>query len=183
MPDIRDDLHGALSDPDPVRRAQIQMHKPLPKRFYKTVSIGPAEDGGHAILLDGRPVRTPAKRHLTVPTPAAASLLAAEWDAQKDEIDPATMPITRLANTAIDGVSKDIRAVFDDILNFAGTDLLCYRAGEPEGLAARQSEQWDPVITWAAEALGARFILIEGIVHQVQPRAAINGVAEALRAY
>jgi len=183
MPDIRDDLHGALSDPDPVRRAQIQMHKPLPKRFYKTVSIGPAEDGGHAILLDGRPVRTPAKRHLTVPTPAVASLLAAEWDAQKEEIDPATMPITRLANTAIDGVSQDIRAVFDDILNFAGTDLICYRAGEPEGLAARQSEQWDPVITWAAEALGARFILVEGIVHQVQPRAAINGVAEALRAY
>ncbi|MCW0002213.1 ATP12 family chaperone protein [Pararhizobium sp. YC-54] len=183
MGDIRDDLSEALSDPDPVRRAQIQMHKPLPKRFYTTVSIGPAEDGGHAILLDGRPVRTPAKQHLTVPTHAVAELLAAEWDAQKDEIDPATMPVTRLANTAIDGVSKDVRAVFDDILNFAGTDLLCYRAGEPEGLALRQSERWDPVVTWAAETLGARFILIEGIVHQVQPRAAINGIAEALRAY
>ena len=70
MPDIRDDLTGALSDPDPVRRAQIQMLKPLPKRFYTTVSIGPAEDGGHAILLDGRTVRTPAKQPLTVPTPA-----------------------------------------------------------------------------------------------------------------
>jgi len=183
MPDIRDDLSAALSDPDPVRRAQIQMHKPLPKRFYTAVSIGPAEDGGHAILLDGRPVRTPAKQHLTVPTQAAAALLAAEWDAQKDEIDPATMPVTRLANTAIDGVSKDVRAVFDDILNFAGTDLLCYRAGEPEGLALRQAERWDPVMTWAAEKLGARFILVEGIVHQVQPRAAINGIAEALRAY
>ncbi|KQV30905.1 ATPase [Rhizobium sp. Root73] len=183
MPDIRDDLHDALSDPDPVRRAQIQMHKPLPKRFYTTVSTAPAEDGGHAVLLDGRTVRTPAKQYLTVPTQAAANLLAAEWDAQKEEIDPATMPVTRLANTAIDGVSKDIRAVFDDILNFAGTDLLCYRAGEPEGLAVRQSERWDPVIRWAAEKLGAHFILVEGIVHQVQPRAAINGVAEALRAY
>jgi chaperone required for assembly of F1-ATPase len=183
MADIRDDLSEALSDPDPVRRAQIQMHKPLPKRFYTTVSIGPAEDGGHAILLDGRTVRTPAKQHLTVPTRAVAELLAAEWDAQKDNIDPTTMPVTRLANTAIDGVSKDIRAVFDDILNFAGTDLLCYRAGDPEGLAVRQSERWDPVLTWAAEKLGARFILVEGIVHQVQPRAAINGVAEALRAY
>jgi chaperone required for assembly of F1-ATPase len=183
MADIRDDLHHALSDPDPVRRAQIQMHKPLPKRFYTAVSIGPAEDGGHAILLDGRTVRTPAKHSLTVPTQAAATLLAAEWDAQKEEIDPATMPVTRLANTAIDGVSKDIRAVFDDILNFAGTDLLCYRASEPEGLAARQSERWDPVINWAAEKLNARFILVEGVVHQVQPRATINGVAEALRAY
>ncbi|WP_426238107.1 ATP12 family chaperone protein [Pararhizobium sp. DWP1-1-3] len=183
MPDIRDDLHQALSDPDPVRRAQIQMHKPLAKRFYKSVGIGPAEDGGHAILLDGRTVRTPAKHYLTVPTQAAATLLAAEWDAQKDEIDPATMPVTRLANTAIDGVSKDIRAVFDDILNFAGTDLLCYRASDPEGLVARQSERWDPLITWAAEKLGARFVLVEGVVHQLQPRAAINGVAEALRAY
>ncbi|OBZ96373.1 ATPase [Pararhizobium polonicum] len=183
MPDIRDDLSAALSDPDPVRRAQIQMHKPLPKRFYTTVSIGPAEDGGHAILLDGRTVRTPAKQALTVPTQAAAALLAAEWDAQKESIDPATMPVTRLANTAIDGVSKDIRAVFDDILSFAGTDLLCYRASEPEGLVVRQSERWDPVITWAAETLGARFILVEGVVHQEQPRAAINGVAEALRAY
>jgi len=183
MPDIRDDLSAALSDPDPVRRAQIQMHKPLPKRFYTTVSIGATEDGGHAILLDGRTVRTPAKQPLTVPTQAVAELLAAEWDAQKENIDPATMPVTRLANTAIDGVSKDIRAVFDDILNFAGTDLLCYRASEPEGLVARQSERWDPVITWAADKLGARFILAEGVVHQVQPRAAINGVAEALRAY
>lgn len=183
MADIRDDLHEALSDPDPVRRAQIQMHKPLPKRFYTAVSIGPAEDGGHAVLLDGRAVRTPTKHQLTVPTEAAANLLAAEWDAQKEEINPATMPVTRLANTAIDGVSKDIRAVFDDILNFAGTDLLCYRASDPADLVARQSERWDPVINWAAESLGARFVLAEGVVHQLQPRAAINGVAEALRAY
>lgn len=183
MPDIRDDLTSALSDPDPVRRAQIQMLKPLPKRFYTTVSIGPVEDGGYAILLDGRTVRTPAKQPLTAPTARAAELLAAEWDAQKEVIDPGTMPVTRLANTAIDGVAKDIRAVFDDILNFAGTDLLCYRASEPEGLVARQAEGWDPVMSWAAEKLGARFILAEGVVHQTQPRAAINAYAEALRAY
>ena len=114
MADIRDDLADALSDPDPVRRAQIQMLKPLPKRFYTTVGIGPVEDGGYAILLDGRTVRTPAKQPLTAPTARAAELLAAEWDAQKEVIDPATMPVTRLANTAIDGVAKDIRAVFDD---------------------------------------------------------------------
>ena len=183
MADIRDDLSGGLTDPDPVRRAQIQMLKPLPKRFYTTVTTGPTEDGHHAVLLDGKPVRTPAKRPLTVPTKAVADLLAAEWDAQKEHIDPATMPVTRLANTAIDGVSNDIRSVFDDILNFAGTDLLCYRASEPKELVARQAEQWDPVIGWVAEDLGARFILAEGIVHQAQPRAAINGLAEALRAY
>ena len=106
-------------------------------------------------------------------------MLAAEWDAQKEVIDPATMPVTRLANTAIDGVAKDIRAVFDDILNFAGTDLLCYRASEPEGLVARQTERWDPVISWAAEKLGARFILAEGVVHQIQPSAAINGLCRS----
>ena len=182
MPDIRDELTGALSDPDPVRRAQIQMLKPLPKRFYKAVGID-ATEAGHAVLLDGRPVRTPAKQALAVPTRAVAELLAAEWDAQKEVIDPATMPVTRLANTAIDGVAQDIRGVFDDILNFAGTDLLCYRASEPVELVQRQAEQWDPVIGWAAEQLGARFILAEGVVHQAQPRAAINAVAEALRAH
>ena len=183
MADIRDDLTGALSDPDPVRRAQIQMLKPLPKRFYTTVGIGPVEDGGYAILLDGRTVRTPAKQPLTAPTARAAELLAAEWDAQKEVIDPATMPVTRLANTAIDGVAKDIRAVFEDIVNFAGTDLLCYRASEPEGLVARQAEGWDPMMSWAAEKLGARFILAEGVVHQTQPSAAINAYADALRAH
>jgi len=182
MPDIRDELTGALSDPDPVRRAQIQMLKPLPKRFYTEVSIGPTS-GGHAILLDGRPVRTPAKQALEVPTLKAAELLAAEWQTQKETIDPATMPVTRLANTAIDGVARDSRAVFDDILNFAGTDLLCYRASEPEGLVARQSERWDPIISWAAEKHGAHFILVQGIVHQAQPRQAIDAFAEALGAY
>jgi chaperone required for assembly of F1-ATPase len=183
MPDIRDDLTDALSDPDPVRRAQIQMLKPLPKRFYTSVATAPAEDGSHAVLLDGRNVRTPAKNPLTVPTAKVAALLAEEWDAQKEVIDPSTMPITRLANTAIDGVAKDIRGVFEDILKFSGTDLLCYRVAEPEGLVARQKDRWDPVLTWAAEKLGARFILAEGIVHQEQPRAAVNAFANALRAY
>lgn len=183
MPDIRDELTGALSDPDPVRRAQIQMLKPLPKRFYTTVTTAPAEDGGYAVQLDGRSVRTPAKLPLTVPTARVADLLAEEWEAQKEEINPATMPITRLANTALDGVAKDIRGVFDDILKFAGTDMLCYRAAEPEGLVARQTERWDPILAWAAEKLGARFILAQGIVHQEQPAAAINAYAGALRAY
>jgi chaperone required for assembly of F1-ATPase len=183
MPDIRDDLSSAFSDPDPVRRAQIQMLKPLPKRFYKNVSVGRLEDGGFAVLLDERPVRTPAREVLAVPTERLAELLVQEWSAQVEVIDPATMPVTRLVNSALDGVAKDIRGVFDDILNFAGTDMLCYRADEPEGLVGRQQALWDPIITWAADALGARFILAEGVVHQTQPPAAIAAFANALRPY
>ncbi|MCA1402996.1 ATPase [Ensifer sp. IC3342] len=183
MPDIRDELRGALSHEDPVRRAQIQMRKPLAKRFYKEVSIGTAEDGDQTVLLDGRGVHTPAKHPLAVPTRRLAELLAAEWDAQSDVIDPAAMPITRIVNTAIDGVALDHRAVFDDILRFAGSDLLCYRADSPEGLVARQNDLWNPILDWAAQSLGARFILIEGVIHQEQPREAISAYAEGLRAF
>ncbi|MDK1385197.1 ATP12 family chaperone protein [Sinorhizobium sp. 8-89] len=183
MPDIRDELSGALSHEDPVRRAQIQMQKPLAKRFYKDVSIGPADDGAHAVLLDGRTVRTPKRHPLAVPTRKLAELLAAEWDAQSEAIDPTAMPITRIVNTAIDGVAVDHRAVFDDILRFAGSDLLCYRADGPEGLVARQNDLWNPVLDWAAQSLGARFILIEGVIHQEQPPEAISAYAEGLRAF
>ncbi|OAP41935.1 ATPase [Sinorhizobium glycinis] len=183
MPDIRDDLSGALSHEDPVRRAQIQMQKPLPKRFYKTVGIAEAEGGGHAVLLDGRPVRTPAKRPLAVPTLKLAELLAAEWDAQAEIIDPSAMPLTRIVNTAIDGVALDQRAVFDEIVRFAGSDLLCYRADSPAGLVQRQNEIWNPVLDWAAQSLGARFILAEGVIHQEQPHEAISAYAEGVRAF
>jgi chaperone required for assembly of F1-ATPase len=182
MPDIRDELSGALSHEDPVRRAQIQMQKPLAKRFYKQVSVTEA-DGGHTVLLDGRSVRTPAKRPLAVPTLKLAELLAAEWDAQADVIKPSAMPLTRMVNTAIDGVALDQRAVFDEILRFAGSDLLCYRADSPEGLVQRQNAIWNPVLDWAAQSLGARFILAEGVIHQEQPREAISAYAEGLRAF
>jgi len=180
MHDIFLDLTEQLSDPDPVRRAQIQMKAPLPKRFYKEVSVGET-DGAHTILLDGRPVKTPAKSSLTLPTRAAAELLAAEWDAQQEVINPVRMPLTRLVNSAIDGVAAEIDAVFDDIVNYAGTDLLCYRAGSPQSLVEAQAAKWDPVLYWAADQLGARFILAEGIIHQEQPQAAIAAFAETLR--
>ncbi|WP_018010422.1 ATP12 family chaperone protein [Sinorhizobium medicae] len=183
MPDIRDELSGRLSHEDPVRRAQIQMQKPLPKRFYKQASAAPAEDGGYAVLLDGRPVRTPAKRPFAVPSEKLAQLLAAEWDAQADVIDPSAMPLTRLVNTAIDGVALEERAVFDDILRFAGSDLLCYRADSPKELVARQNDQWNPVLDWAARTLGARFILVEGVIHQEQPAEAISAFAGGLNAF
>lgn len=182
MRDFLNDIHEHLSDPDPVRRAQIQMKNPLPKRFYKEVGIG--EDAGRlTIELDGRRVKTPAKRQLSLPTRAAAELVASEWRHQVDVIDPATMPITRLVNSALDGVENELDAVTDDIVKYAGTDLLCYRADSPQSLVEAQAGKWDPVLYWAAETFGARFILAQGIIHQQQPASAIAAYAGALRRY
>ncbi|MBB1247498.1 ATP12 family chaperone protein [Rhizobium sp. G21] len=178
--DIFSDLAApVLSDEDPTRRAQIQMKRPLPKRFYKDVSVQQTE-GGHQILLDGRPVKTPMKSALVLPTAAAAGIVAAEWRAQGEEINPAKMPATRLANTAIDGIAREIDAVAEDIVSFAGTDLVCYRAEHPERLANLQAAHWDPVLFWAADDLGARFILAAGVMHQQQPAEALDAYRRAL---
>lgn len=183
MRDIFSDLAGpVLTDADPVRRAQIQMKQPLPKRFYKDASTGEAEDG-FSVLLDGRPVKTPGKRLLSVPTRAAADLMVREWHDQVDVINPVRMPVTRLVNTAIDGVAAEVDAVFDDIVKFAGTDLICYRAGDPQSLVAFQAQHWDPILYWAAETFDARFILAEGIIHREQPREAIDAYATRLDAH
>ena len=137
MRDILNDLETGkqLSDPDPVRRAQIQMRTPLPKRFYKDVAVAP-HDNGFVVHLDGRPVRTPGKALLLLPTEQAAALVAAEFTAQGETINPTTMPVYRLVNTAIDGVVSDPQAVLEDILRFSASDLLCYRAGHPDALVA-----------------------------------------------
>jgi len=185
MRDILNDLEAGkqLSDPDPVRRAQIQMKTHLPKRFYKAVSIAPVEDG-FAVRLDGKPVRTPGKALLALPTEKAASLVAEEFAAQGETINPVTMPVLRLVNTAIDGVASDPQAVLEDILRFASSDLLCYRADAPQGLVDRQNQHWDPLIDWARGTLGARFNLAEGIIHVEQPREsiAVLGIHLAQRA-
>ncbi len=184
MRDLLNDLSEGLSHPDPIRRAQIQMQKPLPKRFYKDVTIAKiGEEGTYTIHLDGKAVRTPAKHPLVVRTKALAELLRAEWDAQTEVVDPGTMPISRHVNTAIDGLANDTQAVFEDILRFSSSDMICYRAGEPQELVKRQTDQWDPVIEWAANTLGARFILVEGVMHKEQPREAIAAFAVTLRKY
>ncbi|KKZ85525.1 ATPase [Rhizobium phaseoli] len=179
MRDLLNDLSEGLSHPDPIRRAQIQMKKPLPKRFYAEVAVAEHE-GGFAITLDGKMVRTPARQVLAVPTEALAQLVAAEWRAQGEEIDPVTMPATRLVNTALDGVATNAQAIFEDILRFSSSDLLCYRADGPELLVERQRQRWDSVIDWAANDLGARFILIEGVMHHEQPREATAAFAVTL---
>jgi chaperone required for assembly of F1-ATPase len=174
MRDILNDLEAGkhLSDPDPVRRAQIQMKTHLPKRFYEVASVSPV-DGGYAVHLDGKPVRTPGKALLALPTERAATLVAEEFSAQGETIDPVTMPVMRLVNTAIDGVASDPQAVLEDILRFAASDLLCYRADAPQGLVERQNERWDPVLDWAHSTLGVRFNLAEGVIHVEQPRETI----------
>ena len=174
MRDILNDLEAGkhLADPDPVRRAQIQKKTHLPKRFYKDVSVVPVDDG-FAVHLDGKPVRTPGKAVLALPTETAAPLVAREFAAQREPLDPITMPGRRLVNTAIDGVASDPQAVLEDVLRFASSDLTCYRADAPQGLVERQNEHWDPVLDWVRATLGARFNLAEGIIHVEQPRESI----------
>ncbi|MCT7375132.1 ATP12 family chaperone protein [Chelativorans salis] len=182
MRDILNDLDNdpRVSDPDPVRRAQKQMRAPLPKRFYAKVAV--TEEGeAFKVLLDERAVRTPAGAHVVLPNEQAAHLVAREYDAQGEEIDPMTMPVTRLVNTAIDGVASDTQVVAEDILRYASSDLLCYRAEAPERLVALQAEAWDPVLDWAEAELGVRFVLAEGVMHVEQPRQTIAAVGAYLR--
>lgn len=151
----------------------------LPKRFYETVTVEPRDDA-FAILLDGRPVRTPRHSPLALPTRAAADLVAEEWRAQTDIIDPSTMPVTRLVNAAIDGVAGDIDAVAADIVKYSGSDLLCYRASEPAALVAAQTRHWDPILDFARERFGARFAIGEGVMFVTQPQNSIDAIAHAV---
>lgn len=162
----------------PGREAQARL---LPRRFYKDVSLGvsgpPPE---HTILLDGRVARTPGKRELTLPTIALAEAVAGEWASQGTHIDPAEMPLTRLANTAIDGVSDRMADVAADIVKYAGSDLLCYRAGFPQGLAARQAALWDPVLDWMKDWHGISPVVATGLMPVDQPAALSRGMATAV---
>ena len=143
------------------------------KRFWEKVDVSEA-DGGFEILLDGRPVRTPGKSPLLLPSRALAERLASEWDAQSDVIDPLSMPATRMANSAIEKVAPQMEAVADHLLAYGGTDLLCYRAEEPKGLADRQSEVWDRWLDWVETALGVRLCVTAGVLPVQQPEAALT---------
>ena len=165
---------------DPEQQARELSRRVLPKRFYQRAEHAETE-GGFAIHLDGRPVKTPAKALLLLPSEELARAVAAEWDAQEKEIDPGAMPLTRIANSAQDAVGPRFAEVADEIARFCGTDALCYRAEEPETLVARQTELWDPVLTWAEELLGHRFVLIGGLIHQDQPAEHARRLPEAAR--
>jgi chaperone required for assembly of F1-ATPase len=136
--------------------------------------------GSFAITLDDKPVRTPSGRPLAAPTREIAEVIAAEWQAQQELIDPLSMPMTRLANSVVDAVVDRVEAVTDDVAKYLGTDLLFYRAGHPEALVAREAAHWDPIVFWAADTLGAHFMLAEGIVHVRQPEPAVAAARAAL---
>lgn len=165
---------------DPGETLKRSARRELPKQFYKSVTVGEGPGGGFAILLDGRPVKTPAGKAFAAPSRALADAIAAEWQAQAEVINPAAMPTTRLANSIIDGISERTGEIAADIARFFGADLLFYRAEGPQGLVRRQAEHWDPVLAWAAERFGARFILAEGIMHVAQPEAAIAAASQAI---
>jgi chaperone required for assembly of F1-ATPase len=180
---MRDDLiNGLFISPEernPLTLARKDARPAFPKRFYKDVAIT-AEANRFAIALDGRRLKTPAQADMVLPTQAAAEAVAEEWRAQGEEIDPRTMPLTRLVNSALDGVVRDVTSAIDDIVRYAGSDLVCYRAAEPEGLVAAQSQAWDPVLAFAREDFGARFICVEGITFAEQPARAIAAVREPI---
>lgn len=184
MSDQTTDWLGQPSDgekPDPVRAARGHAKPALPRRFYDEAAF--AEDqGGYRLTLDGRPANTPARNPLRLPSRILAERVAAEWGAQDTAIDPAQMPLTRLANTAIDGVTPRLAEVAADLCAYAGTDLLAYRAGDPERLVAAQAEAWDPILAWARDAFGARVILSEGVMHVAQPADTIRALSEAVNA-
>jgi chaperone required for assembly of F1-ATPase len=176
--DIFADLFTA-ERPDPIAAVRRTTRPPLPRRFYRQAQVDAGAEG-FRILLDDRPVRTPARRPLIVPSRALAQALAAEWDAQGETIDPATMPLTRLANSILDGVVAAPAAVAAEIEKFLGSDLLFYRADGPQGLVERQARHWDPVLAWARATLGAQFVLAQGIVHAPQPQGAIAKARAAI---
>ncbi|MEM9223424.1 MAG: ATP12 family protein [Pseudomonadota bacterium] len=149
------------------------------KRFYERASVGPAEAGKSEIFLDEKPLRTPGRARLLAPV-AVAEAIAAEWNNQQQEIRPHTMPFTRLTNTAIDGVSQNLGAVQDEIVAIAGSDLICYRANEPEGLVARQRASWDPLVAHAGLRTGVPLAVTQGIMPVTQDARLADGVRRSL---
>ena len=151
------------------------------KRSWKDVAVQ-AEQGGWSVMLDGRPVRTPARAALLVPTQALADGIADEWRSVAEEIDPRAMPLTGLANAAIDRVAADRAAFAAGLARYAEADLACYRAEGPRGLVERQEERWDPLLAWARRRYDVDFVTTSGIVHVDQPAAAVERLSHAVAA-
>ncbi|MCR9068515.1 MAG: ATPase [Rhodobacteraceae bacterium] len=152
------------------------------RRFWRAATVEPVE-GGVQLCLDGRPVRTPGKLPLVLPTRALAEAMAEEWNAQEDVIAPATMPVTRAANSAVERVMPHHGDVVAMLAAYAETDLLCYRAEAPETLIRRQADGWDPMLDWADEALGAGFRVTRGVLPVDQEAATLDRIRAILSGY
>jgi len=179
MREIFDELYDNQTA-DPMEAARRAMRPPLRKRFYERAAAGEGGVDGVPVTLDDKPVRTPLRRLLAAPTPALAEAIAAEWNAQEKEIDPGRMPLTRLANAVIDAVADAPGPVAAEVEKYLGSDLVCYRADTPARLIEMQAQAWDPVLAWAHEALGARFVQVEGVIHAAQPVEAIAAARGAI---
>ncbi len=166
MRDILEDAQKHIQDG--YGRAQAHEKRVLPKRFYKNVEIKQIENG-FTILLDGRGVKTPSKKDLIVPNNALAKELAIEWQAQEREIDASKMPSTRLVNSALEGDENIEEALRDEIIKYASSDLLLYRANSPNGLVQAQEQHWDSALNVLAQKFAVKFLPTIGIVHQEQP--------------
>ena len=149
------------------------------KRFWTDVSVG-QETGGWSIALDGRPVRTPARASLVVPNKALAEAIAGEWRDVEGEIDPRAMPLTGLANAAIDRVAPDKDTFATGLARYAEADLACYRADNPKELVERQAESWDALLAWARRRFDVDFVTTSGVAHVEQPTATVERLAHAV---
>src|SRR5580698_4335488 len=178
MRELFEDVSGH-SQLDPEESVRRTTRGPRRKRFYTKVDVAETADG-FAVTLDDKTVRTPSGRVLAAPNRAIAHAMSGEWEVQAEFIDPLTMPYTRFANSVLDGVVDRVDAVSEDVEKYLGSDLLFYRAGHPETLVAREAAHWDPILFWAADTLGAHFILAEGIVHVRQPDSAVAAARAAL---
>lgn len=175
---MRDPAGNSMQE-NPVAAARRGARPALRRRFYGQAATAAGADG-YAVRLDDRPVLTPARRVLKAPALPLAGAIAAEWEAQRQVIDPAKMPLTRLANAIIDGVAQRPEPVAAELAKYLSSDLLFYRAAGPPGLIERQRRHWDPILGWAARALGARFACTEGVTHVAQPPPALQAARAAI---
>lgn len=154
------------------------------KRFHKEAAVD-AADGGYRVLLDGKPMRTPAKTMMVVPAEALAEAIAAEWDAVPEggELNVTYLALTRLAATGLDRVASQRGKVIEDIAKYAGSDLLCYRATDPESLVKRQAETWQPLLDWAKERHCAELAVASGLTFVSQPTAALARLRRVVEAH
>ncbi len=164
----------------PEAAAQEAMRPKLIKRFYKNATTHQLEEGLFAIQLDAKNLKTPARRTLTLPSEPAARIVADEWQAQEKEINPATMPATRLANTGCDGVVDNPKAVIEEIVRFASSDLLCYRVDSPSDLVALQNRHWNPILEWSCKEMSACFKTTSALMQIAQSSDSIAKIATAL---
>jgi chaperone required for assembly of F1-ATPase len=151
------------------------------RRFWKEVTLEPSSFG-HAVRLDGRPIKTPTHNVLALPTQKLADAVVAEWDAVAKTVDPLLMPMTGFANAAIDRIGPDRGGFAAAIAAYGETDLFCYRGAAGEALADRQAEIWDPWLDWARTRYDVSFVIVEGIMHQPQPEATLETLRTAVLA-